>query len=389
VHNYSNTHIHMSAKFWRVGSVNHRAILLLTHSPKASGFFIFQGKQEESRRAMSETNTDEASCQGWRAVVPATSANLGCAFDCGGLALKLYLKALFIPSQTSELTFQYQGRTPERFPLDSSNLVLRALRFGAERLGAQLPGGDLAVESAIPIGVGLGSSAASVIAGLLLATRLSGHKGQPASTEQLLRWAEELEGHLDNAAAAYHGGLVFVLTQGVDHPVTVKTAFPESIHLVIVSPSVAVATHEARGTLPQAYTRADTVHTLQRTALLAATCFSGRFDLFPELFDDRLHHPYREKLVPGMESCLRLRHRGLLGTAISGSGSSVIAFVSQNEAGDETEIARALQECFAKEGTDSEVLFTSADNQGASVTREAVPLAAKLGSVLQRVGRTG
>jgi homoserine kinase len=344
---------------------------------------------------MSSTNTDESSCQGWRAVVPATSANLGCAFDCGGLALKLYLKALFIPSEAPDLTLQYQGRTPERFPLDSSNLVLRALRFGAERMGAQLPGGHLAVESAIPIGVGLGSSAASVIAGLLLATRLSGSKGQPASTEQLLRWAEELEGHLDNAAAAYHGGLVFALTHSVGHPFTVKTAFPESIRLVIVSPSLAVPTHEARATLPQAYTRVDTVHTLQRTALLAATCFSGRFDLFPELFDDRLHHPYREKLVPGIESCLRLRHTGLLGTAISGSGSSVIAFVSQgpgqSEAGDETElqIARALQECFAKEGTDCEVLFTSADNQGASITREAVPLEERLGSVLQRVGRVG
>src|SRR5262249_18864228 len=175
--------------------------------------------------------------------------------------------------------------------------------------------------------------------------------------------------------------------------ITLKTAFPEAIRLVIVSPAIAVPTHEARGALPQAYARADAVHTLQRTALLAATCFSGRFDLFPELFDDRLHHPYRGNLAPGIESCLRLRHPGLLGTAISGSGSSVIAFVSQgqdqSEAGTELEIAHALQECFAKEGTASEVLFTSADNQGASVTREAVPLEERLGSGLQRVGRAG
>jgi homoserine kinase len=343
---------------------------------------------------MSETNLGEGSCQGWRAVVPASSANLGCAFDCGGLALQLYLKALFIPSQASDLTLQYHGKTPERFPLDSSNLVLRALRFGAERLGAQVPGGHLLVESAIPVGVGLGSSAASVVAGLLLATRLSGHNDQAASTEQLLRWAEELEGHVDNAAAAYHGGLVLALSNGVDRPITLKTAFPEAIRLVIVSPAIEVPTHDARGVLPQAYPRTDAVHTLQRTALLAATCFSGQFDLFPELFDDRLHHPYRGKLVPGIESCLRLRHPGLLGTAISGSGSSVIAFVTRgpghNKAGEEAqlEIARALQECFAKEGTASEVLFTSADNQGASVTREAVPLEERVVGVLQRVGRT-
>jgi homoserine kinase len=86
---------------------------------------------------------------------------------------------------------------------------------------------------------------------------------------------------------------------------------------------------------------------------------------------------------------LRLRHKGLLGTAISGSGSSVIAFVpqgqNQNEA--ELEIARALQECFSKEGTDSEVLFTSADNDGASVTRETVALEERLGGVLHKLGR--
>ena len=68
---------------------------------------------------------------GWRAVVPASTANLGCAFDCGGIALKLYLKALFIPSDNGELILEYQGKTPERFPLDDSNLLLHALRFAA------------------------------------------------------------------------------------------------------------------------------------------------------------------------------------------------------------------------------------------------------------------
>ena len=86
-----------------------------------------------------------------------------------------------------------------------------------------------------------------MIAGLLLATRLSGHNDQAASTEQLLRWAEELEGHVDNAAAAYHGGLVLALSSGVDRPITLKTAFPEAIRLVIISPAIAVPTHDARG----------------------------------------------------------------------------------------------------------------------------------------------
>src|SRR5262249_60108334 len=90
---------------------------------------------------------------GWRAIVPATSANLGCAFDCGGLALKLYLRALFVPAEGPELTVEYQGKTPDRFPLDRSNLVLRALRHAAEELGAPPPPGPRPGPSQDPIPV--------------------------------------------------------------------------------------------------------------------------------------------------------------------------------------------------------------------------------------------
>ena len=315
---------------------------------------------------------------GWRVVVPATSANLGCAFDCGGLALKLYLRALFIPSGSNDLSLEYQGKTPERFPMESSNLVLHALRYAAEKLGAAPPGGHVLVQSEIPISVGLGSSAAAVIAGLLLGVQ---HSGKEAAQEQILRWAEELEGHIDNAAAAYHGGLVLALSNNVDRVVTVKADFPESIRLVVVTPSLVVPTHEARQVLPKTWDRADVLHTLQRTSLLAATCFSGNFDLFPELFDDKLHQPYRQKLVPGMERCLGLRRPGLLGVAISGSGSSVIAFTAREE----MRVAEELQQIFAEEGVQTEALFTSADNNGAWVTREQVPLVERLGAVLQKL----
>src|ERR1700756_2281834 len=260
---------------------------------------------------MNQSNSDNPG-YGWRVVVPATSANLGCAFDCGGLALRLYLRALFVPSAASELTLEYHGRTPERFPLKSSNLVLHALSYAAERLDAPAPKGHVLVQSEIPISVGLGSSAAAVIAGLLLGARYSDKEVAP---EQLLRWAEEIEGHIDNAAAAYHGGLVLALSNNIERVVVAKTNFPENIRLVVITPSITVPTHEAREVLPKSYDRADVLHTLQRTSLLAATCFSGNFELFPELFHDKLHQPYRQKLVPGMERCLGLRRPGLLGVA--------------------------------------------------------------------------
>ena len=326
---------------------------------------------------MSRSNSQNAG-HGWRVVVPATSANLGCAFDCGGLALRIYLRALFVPSATAELSLEYQGKTPERFPMKSSNLILHALRFAAEHLDAAPPTGHVAVESEIPIGVGLGSSAAAVIAGLLLGVQ---HSEKEITPEVLLRWAEEIEGHIDNAAAAYHGGLVLALSSNVERVVVAKTNFPESIRLVIVTPSITVPTHQAREVLPKKYDRADVLHTLQRTSLLAATCFSGHFELFPELFQDKLHQPFRQQLVPGMEQCLGLRLPGLLGVAISGSGSSVIAFTTS----DEMRVAEELQRFFAKEGVQTEALFTTADNNGAGVTRELVPLVERLGAVLQKL----
>ncbi len=239
--------------------------------------------------------------------------------------------------------------------------MLSSFRHACAHLGNTAPQGHIQVESDIPVGVGLGSSAAAAIAGLVLGSR---YCSEEVSAEQVLGWAEDIEGHIDNAAAAYHGGLVFALCNNTDRIVTLKTDFPEHIKLVVVSPSITVPTHEARRVLPQSYERADVLHTLQRTALLAATCFSGKFELFPELFNDRLHQPYREKLVPGISEALQFRHEGLLGIAISGSGSSVMALTVAHE----TRIADCLQKIFAAKEIETEASITSADNRGVVVT---------------------
>ncbi|HWZ43064.1 MAG TPA: homoserine kinase [Candidatus Saccharimonadales bacterium] len=312
---------------------------------------------------------DEKHHEGWQVTVPASSANLGCAFDCAGLALQLYLRASYFPSPAPEISVEYQGRNPDRVPEDSSNLLLRSMQFAASQLGSPLPQGHILIQNGIPVGAGLGSSAAAVIGGLMLGAR---HSGASVSQEQLLGWALQIEGHVDNAAAAYCGGLVFAMTSG-GRVMTFKTGFPESLRLVVVAPDVMVPTGEARRVLPRSYDHAEVMHTLQRAVAFAATCGSGKFDLFPEIFDDRLHQPYRRQLVPGMERCLQYRHEGLRGVVISGSGSAVLAFVENaaNDAANDNEapIAAGLRQIFEHEGVHSETIMTSVDNQGAILSR--------------------
>jgi len=314
---------------------------------------------------------NEPPTQGWQVTVPATSANLGCAFDCAGLALRLYLRASFVPSDASELTVEYCGPHPERVPLDGSNLVLESLRFAAAGMGAPQPGGHVVLQSDIPVGAGLGSSAAAVVAGLLLGASYSAGGGSPdgpPDTEKLIGWTQHMEGHFDNAAAALCGGLVFGWNDS-GRIRTIKTAFPDRLKLVLVTPNAMVRTSEARRVLPQNYAQSDTLHNLQRAAMLAASCFSGRFDFTPDMFDDRLHQPYRRELVPGISRCLKYRHPDLRGVALSGSGPSVIAIAEQNE----KRIALDLQAIFAGEGLASETTITSADNQGAVIAPRPAP----------------
>lgn len=292
-------------------------------------------------------------------VVPATTANLGCAFDCAALALNLHLKASAVLSNDRHFQISHTGPNADRIPLDDSNLMIRAMRRVARTGGTDLRGAYVEVESEIPVGAGLGSSAAAIVAGILLGERLLRLDLDPAT---VLRFAAELEGHPDNVAAACYGGLVVTaLAEETSGVLVRKIVIPAELEFIAIIPELVVPTEEARALLPEQYSRQDAVHNLQRTALLAASCFSGRFDLFPELFRDRLHQPYRARLVPGLRDCLELRHDGLLGIFLSGAGSSVIG-VARHSA---REIARALLEEFQRAGVPARASFLKGENCGA------------------------
>jgi homoserine kinase len=290
-------------------------------------------------------------------IVPATSANLGCGFDCAALALSLYVKVRGRLGTEPGFRCRYRGPRAERIPSDDSNLVARAVRLWAERAGAEIRGGEIEIENEIPVAAGLGSSAAAIVAGILLAAR---HLGQSPDPETVVALATELEGHPDNVAAACYGGLVVAAQETGGRVRVARASLPENLELIAVVPDLELPTERARAVLPASYSRQDAIHNLQRAALLVATCFSGEYRLDPELFRDRMHQPYRAALVPGLEACLEVRHPDLLGVFLSGAGSSVLAIAR----GSGEEIGERLAGEFRRQGLGAQALRLKAENRG-------------------------
>ncbi len=307
------------------------------------------------------------------ASAPASSANLGCAFDCAALALSLRLRARAALRAERGFAVAYRGRHPERVPADISNLVAQGILDFAAIRNAEISGGEIEIESEIPVGVGLGSSAAATVCGLFLGAALLGVE---PDREEMLRHAAEIEGHPDNAAAAIHGGLTFAaVEQSSGRVLFARTSLPADLRVLAVIPATPTMTREARAVLPREYSRADAVHNLQRASLLAALCFSGAnaAAIEPELFRDRLHQPFRAPGVPGLAECLEARHADLLGVCMSGSGSAALAFVR----GSEEEIAELLSASFIAHGAAPSVLRLQPELEGARLETEREDWAAR------------
>jgi homoserine kinase len=288
--------------------------------------------------------------------VPATSANLGCAFDCAALALSLYLDVHVLPRADEEITVAYRGVNPERVSTDESNLIARTMR---EMLASwnKHKGFDLEIDNQIPIGCGLGSSAAAIVGAITACHWLA---DMTLFDEQLVSLASKLEGHPDNVAAAWHGGFTVSLDAG-GRVLAYTCPVPDNIKLVLVVPEYALPTEKAREVLPKEYSRADAVHNLQRAVALAAQMFSGKADLHPSFFDDRWHQPQRAPLIAGFAEVLEFAHPDLAGICLSGAGPSILAFVR----GAAQEIGEAIRSKLAEHNIQSQPHILAADNLGA------------------------
>ncbi len=288
--------------------------------------------------------------------VPATSANLGCAFDCAALALSLHLDIHVTPRRDHEVTVRYRGVNSDRIPADRSNLIARTIWETLEGW-RKARGFDLEIDNQIPVGAGLGSSAAAIVGSLAACHFLA---DMTLFDEELLSRAARLEGHPDNVAAAWHGGFTVAVEQE-GRVLAQSCPVPDPLQFVVVVPDYALPTEKAREILPAQYSRPDAVHNLQRATILAAHFFSGKTDFHRTFFDDRWHQTYRASLMPGLSDLLAFKHPDLLGACLSGAGPSVLAFVRGNAQA----IGEALRQILAEKGVRAQAQLLVADNLGA------------------------
>jgi homoserine kinase len=289
-----------------------------------------------------------------RVRVPATSANLGPAFDSAGLALARH-DVLTFSVEPSGLAVEVSGAGAGELPTDESHLVVRAFRAACAELGWSPPGLRVVAENAIPQGRGMGSSAAAVVAGAMGAWALCPDV-EAIDLNAVLRLVTEMEGHPDNVAACLLGGLTLSWTGERGVNADTLTVDPVVLPVVLV-PDATLSTHVARGLLPDAVPHADAAFNAGRAALLVHALTSG--SLLLEATEDRLHQRQRTAAMPESLALMdRLRAAGFA-AVVSGAGPSLLVLTRR---GDEP-----VQEISALAPAGWTVLALEVDTHGARV----------------------
>jgi homoserine kinase len=287
--------------------------------------------------------------------VPASSANLGPGFDALGLALGIYLECRF--RRSPELEIRVRGRDADSIPTGEDNLIWRTALAVAEDVHELLQPVELEIDNQIPLGKGLGSSAAALTAGVVIADRLLGLGWKPL---RILDEAAKIEGHPDNVAACVLGSITASAIDSGGVARAVRLEMPARFGVAVVVPDFDLPTTKARAVLPDCYSRQDAIFNVQRAALLIAALATGAVSAFPAALEDRFHQSYRAALVPGLNEILRLRAPGLLGCALSGAGPSILVFY---ERGFE-QVCDLVRQVFGLHGHDSEILWTEIAERG-------------------------
>lgn len=254
--------------------------------------------------------------------VPATTANLGPGFDAFGCALSLYTDVTF---EETEKGLEITG-CDEAFT-GPDNLAYTAYCAVLASLSEEVRGVKIHIDAQIPIGRGLGSSAALLVAGAIGANVLRGNK---LSTQGLLNITNAMEGHPDNLAPAFFGGLTASM---VDNglPVTVNFPLHPGWCILALIPDFEISTNYARSVLPTQLPRADAVYNISHGAMVLKALEKGDEKLLRHAMQDRIHQPYRKSMIGDFETIEGLVRTTGAAFCVSGAGPTLLCFTQDEK----------------------------------------------------------
>ena len=310
----------------------------------------------------------EPSGMRFRMFLPATSANLGPAFDAAALAFDFGLRVEAVPA--AEFSIDAHGRNAEQCGKMPGNLIVDTYTRLLGREGVSVTPLAIRLDNDIPLGMGCGSSAAAVLASVAMAAWFGGLEWDG---DRIVSEASACEGHPDNVAACWHGGVVLARTPSAAQkdrlpgisvlPIPVAVEWP----LLLAIPENPLATSEARRVLPRLYSRVDLIHNVQSAMLLVLAFSQGRGEWLSEALSDRVHHPYRAQLCPLLPALSALSGaEGINGVALSGAGPSVLMFLEEDV--DREELGARVSAHLAERGMNAELRFTTISSAGAKDT---------------------
>jgi homoserine kinase len=299
--------------------------------------------------------------------LPATSANLGPAFDAAALAVGLDLRVR--ASRAKSYSIAASGHDPDICGKVENHLILTTYEEVLAEQNKRAPALLLNIHNGFPIGKGLGSSAAARLAGIALAVHFGRLKWNSA---RIIGEASKREHHPDNAAACWMGGVTVARMFGESGAHVARFVPKGKSPLMLAIPQEPLSTEKARAVLPHEYSRADAVTNIQNSMLLLAALFQGDQQLLSFSLEDRIHQPYRAELCPLLPALQTFDPKdGILGVALSGAGPSVLMFLNPKVSIEKTK-AR-VESRFKSLGLKAELVLTSIAKRGgeASFQRRA------------------
>jgi homoserine kinase len=294
--------------------------------------------------------------------VPATTANLGPGFDVFGAALSLYneFEAEYVPD-AKKTYFMLKGVGKKSLPRGEKNLFWQSMQQTFKVLGEDkynLKNLNITVNTSIPLGGGLGSSASAIVGGIVLANALCANKLDKSQVADL---AVKIEGHSDNVIPAVYGGVCICSKDG-NHGAVIQLPIPK-LKIVLCVPSFELRTKRSRQILPKYVDLQDLVFNTSRVALLTAAFCCSDFALLKTGMQDKVHQPYRGKMIPAMDEVFEAAlSAGAYGACLSGSGPTLVAFCSAKDA---INVQKSMIKRWKKDSVHAKAYISDFDAKGA------------------------